>query len=159
MAGYWSRCWRSSIQGFATDISVNRGETVHFKIKTDSTHYHLDIYRVGYYAGLGARKVAGVLPSARLPQLQPDCVPELQPGCVPEPSTPLVDCGNWAESASWAVPSDATSGVYLAKLVRDDAAGASHIIFIVRDDAGGADLLFQISYTTWQAYNTLGGSN
>ena len=100
-----------SIQGFATDISVNRGETVHFKIKTDSTHYHLDIYRVGYYKGLGARKVATVLPSARLPQIQPRCVQELQPGCVPELSTPLIDCGNWAESASWAVPSDATSGV------------------------------------------------
>ena len=148
-----------SIQGFATDISVNRGETVHFKIKTDSTHYHLDIYRVGYYKGLGARKVARVLPSARLPQIQPRCVQELQPGCVPEPSTPLIDCGNWAESASWAVPSDATSGVYLAKLVRDDTAGASHVIFIVRDDAGGSDIVFQTSDTTWQAYNSYGGNS
>jgi hypothetical protein len=80
-----------SIQGFATDISVNRGETVHFKIKTDSTNYHLDIYRVGYYAGCGARKVATVLPSASLPQIQPDS--------LQDPSTQLIDCGNWAESA------------------------------------------------------------
>ena len=45
-----------SIQGFATDISVDHGETVHFKIDTPSTAYHLDIYRMGYYGGDGARK-------------------------------------------------------------------------------------------------------
>jgi len=140
-----------SIQGFATDISVNRGETVHFKIKTDSTSYHLDIYRVGYYAGLGARKLATVFPSASLPQIQPDCLKDTDTG--------LVDCGNWGESASWAVPSDATSGVYIAKLIRGQVdplhpAGASHIIFIVRDDTGNSDILFQTSDTTWQAYNS-----
>jgi N,N-dimethylformamidase beta subunit-like, C-terminal len=113
----------------------------------------LDIYRVGYYAGLGARKVATVLPSARLPQIQPNCIQDQ------DPSTQLIDCGNWAESASWAIPSDATSGVYLAKLVRDDAPGASHIIFIVRDDEGDSDILFQTSDTTWQAYNSYGGSS
>ena len=43
----------SSIQGFATDISVNRGQTVFFKIKTDATAYRLDIYRMGYYSGNG----------------------------------------------------------------------------------------------------------
>jgi hypothetical protein len=76
-----------------------------------------------------------------------------------ETDTLLVDCGNWEESASWAVPSNATSGVYLAKLVRDDTAGASHVIFIVRDDTGGSDILFQTSDTTWQAYNSYGGSS
>src|SRR4029077_14534834 len=35
-----------SIQGFATDISVNRGETVRFKIDTDASDYRLDIYRI-----------------------------------------------------------------------------------------------------------------
>ena len=63
-----------SIQGFATEISVNRGETVDFKIKTDASAYRLDIYRLGYYGGLGARRVARLWPSATLPQSQPDCV-------------------------------------------------------------------------------------
>ena len=109
----------SSIQGFATDISVNKGETIRFKIKTNATNYRLDIYRLGYYGGLGARKVATVTPSAPLPQTQPDPITDA--------STGLVDCGNWAESASWAVPATATSGVYIAKLVRTDTGGASHI--------------------------------
>src|SRR6185436_1747853 len=83
-----------SIQGFATNISVNQGETVIFKVNTPSTNYRLDIYRLGYYGGAGARKVATVLPSATLPQTQPTCLSNTATG--------LVDCGNWAPSASWA---------------------------------------------------------
>ena len=62
-----------SIQGFATDMSVDVAETVHFKINTPSTAYHVDIYRMGYYGGLGARKVTTLRPSVALPQRQPAC--------------------------------------------------------------------------------------
>jgi hypothetical protein len=142
-----------SIQGFATDISVNRGEAVHFKVDTDADEYHLDLYRMGYYGGDGARKVDTVLPSALLPQKQPPC--------DTEPSSGLVDCGNWGESASWEVPEDAVSGIYFAKLVRDDKppSDGSHILFVVRDDGGDSDLLFQTSDTTWEAYNRYGGNS
>ncbi len=141
----------SSIQGFATDISVDAGETVSFKIDTNASDYQLDIYRMGYYGGDGARKVATVQPSAALPQNQPNCLTNATTG--------LLDCGNWAVSASWNVPADATSGIYFAKAVRNDTGGASHIVFIVRDDAGSSDILFQTSDTTWQAYNTYGGNS
>ncbi|MBC7977665.1 MAG: DUF4082 domain-containing protein, partial [Myxococcales bacterium] len=140
-----------SIQGFATDISVNRGTTVSFKVSTNATAYRFDIYRMGYYDGLGARKVASVNPSAALPQNQPNCLNAA--------STGLIDCGNWAVSGNWAVPATAASGIYFAKLVRADNGGASHIVFIVRDDASTAPLLFQTSDTTWQAYNDYGGNS
>ncbi len=140
-----------SIQGFATEISVNRGQTVAFKIDTTATAYRIDIYRLGYYGGSGARKVATLNPSASLPQIQPACMVDLATG--------LVDCGNWGVSASWTVPATATSGVYLARPVRTDTGGASLIVFIVRDDAGSSDILFQTSDTTWQAYNLYGGAN
>ncbi len=144
----------SSIQGFATAISVNRGETVRFKIETPATDYRLDIYRMGYYAGNGARKIATVEPSATLPQTQPNC--------LNDPATGLIDCGNWTESAAWSVPQDAVSGIYFAKAVREDGANAgraSHIAFIVRNDASTSDILFQAADTTWQAYNTYGGNS
>jgi len=143
----------TSIQGFATDISVNRGQTARFKINTPSTNYRLDIYRMGYYAGNGARKVATVEPSAALPQNQPNCLNNTATG--------LIDCGNWVESASWTVPTDAVSGIYFAKVVREDGAntGASHIVFIVRDDASTSEIVFQTSDTTWQAYNSYGGNS
>ena len=62
---------RREHSGFATDISVNQGQTVHFKIETDASDYRLDIYRMGYYGGIGARKIATVTPSASLPQTSP----------------------------------------------------------------------------------------
>ncbi len=140
-----------TIQGYAADFSVNKGQTVRFKVKTGASKYRLDIYRMGYYGGDGARKVASILPSAPLPQSQPTCLKDA--------ATLLVDCGNWAVSATWAVPADAASGIYFARLVRGDTGGASHIIFIVRDDSGASDILFQTADTTWQSYNRYGGSS
>ena len=43
----------TNIEGFSTDISVNHGQTVDFKINTNSTNYRVDIYRLGYYGGMG----------------------------------------------------------------------------------------------------------
>jgi hypothetical protein len=140
-----------NLQGFATDISVNAGQRVDFKIKTDASAYSVEIYRLGYYDGRGARKITDVTPSAPLPQIQP--------GCITESATELYDCGNWGVSASWNVPADAVSGVYIARLFRDDTDGASHITFIVRQDASISDVLFQTSDATWQAYNLYGGSS
>ena len=71
------------IQGFATDVSVDVGETVSFKIKTDSTDYSLTIYRIGYYQGNGARQIAVVQPSAQLPQQQPACLTDQATGACP----------------------------------------------------------------------------
>ena len=106
-----------SIQGFPTDISVNLGGAVSFKIKSDSPAYRIDIYRMGYYAGMGARLVTTFKPAAPLPQAQP--------ACLTDTVTRLYDCGNWSVSAVWAVPADAVSGIYFARLVREDAAPAT----------------------------------
>ncbi|MFC7381524.1 DUF4082 domain-containing protein [Sphaerisporangium rhizosphaerae] len=142
----------SNIQGYATQMSVNVGETALFKIDTSATSYRLDIYRYGYYGGLGARLITTVNPTATLPQTQP--------ACLTDPSVGLVDCGNWAVSASWDVPPTAVSGVYFAKLVRTDGTpGASHITFVVRDDGRHSELLFKTSDTAWQAYNAYGGNS
>ena len=58
--GYGDDGQYTSIQGFATEISTNVGQTVDFKIATNSTNYRIDIYRLGYYGGDGARKVATI---------------------------------------------------------------------------------------------------
>jgi Domain of unknown function (DUF4082)/Bacterial Ig domain len=148
----------TNIQGFATDISVNRSQTVYFKISTDSNNYRIDIYRMGYYGGLGGRKVASSVPAAGLSTVTILRMPSAQPGPFTNSSIGLVDAGNWSVSASWAVPSTAVSGVYIAHLVRQDAtSGENHIPFIVRDDGVPHDIVFQTSDTTWHAYNGWGG--
>ena len=174
-----------TIQGFATDISYNFGETAQFKVDTDSVDYRVDIYRLGYYGGDGARLVATVSPSAPLPQAQPPCAIDW--------SVRLYDCGTWGVSASWRIPEGAVSGVYIARLVRQDGEAnwrvdngrgsraepgegphaygtlghgrlrnpieeprASHIVFVVRDDASRAEVVFQTADPTWAAYNQYG---
>ncbi|WP_064826418.1 DUF4082 domain-containing protein [Rhizobium phaseoli] len=141
-----------TIQGFATEISTNIGQTVDFKIATDSTHYRIDIYRMGYYGGLGARKVDSIEQQLATAQIQPHPIVDMSLG--------LIDCGNWSVSASWQIPTDAVSGVYFAKLVREDGTeDASIIPFVVRDDASTSNIVFQTSDTTWQAYNAWGGAS
>ncbi len=141
----------STIQGFATDISVNQGGTVFFKISTPARAYTIDIYRMGYYQGNGARKVASITPSVTLPQTQPACYKDNTVG--------LIDCGNWAVSAQWQVPANATSGIYFAHLKRTDTGGDSHIVFVVRNDSSNSAVLFQTADETWQAYNNYGNGS
>ena len=149
----WYVPWAGStnIQGFTTDISRNPGQTVFFKIMTEAASYRIDIYRLGYYQGADARKVATVLPSVSLPQIQPPC--------LTDSTTGLTDCGNWTISASWNVPATAVSGVYYALLTRPDTGDASPVIFVVRDDSSHSDILVQTSDLTWHAYNDYGGSS
>ncbi len=141
-----------SIQGFATSISVNLGQTINFKIKTPASSYHINILRLGYYGGDGARIIASnIQPSAKLPQTQPNC--------LTNSSTGLIDCGNWGVSASWNVPETAVSGLYVAQLVRNDTGGESQIFFVVREEASHADIVVKTSDATWEAYNAYGGNS
>src|SRR4051794_35389434 len=91
----------STLQGFAADISANLGETVRFKINTTAPTFNIDIYRMGYYNGMGARKVAAIA----------NVIGQIQPACLTDNTTHLLDCGNWTETASWAIPSTAVSGI------------------------------------------------
>lgn len=148
----------TAIEGFATSMSVNAGESISFKVRTMSVTndtqqvlkpYTIDIYRMGWYGGAGARKWGSVTPTLRT-----------QPDCADFTDTGLVDCGNWGVSGTWAVPSNAVSGVYIAHLTRtDDPSKDNHIIFVVRNDGSHSALVAQTSDTTWQAYNDWGGNS
>ncbi|MBW6397557.1 DUF4082 domain-containing protein [Roseomonas sp. HJA6] len=141
----------SNIEGFTTDISYNLGQTVSFKINTDSTDYRVEIYRLGYYGGDGAR-LMGTINHEGAAIIQPDPLRDASMG--------LVDAGNWFVTDTWDIPEDAVSGIYIAKLVREDGTfGENHIPFIVRNDASTSDIVFQTSDSTWQAYNGWGGAN
>ena len=139
-----------SIQGFGTQLSVNTGQTISFKIdvKAPATNYSIKIYRLGYYNGNGARLIADLGNFSGVTQPIP----------LYDTVTGKTDCSNWSVSASWNTGSF-TSGLYLAKLTRADTQGSSHIAFVVRNDNGGAILLFKTSDTTWQAYNGYGGNS
>ena len=137
----------ATVQGFATTMSVTPGQTIRFKIKASSS-YTVDIYRLGYYAGLGARRQAPRWTVSN---------PANQPACAPDSSTHNYDCGTWSVSTQWVVPAEAVSGVYVAKLSM--GTDNSHITFVVRHDTSRSDVIFKTSDATWQAYNTYGGAS
>ncbi len=63
----------------------------------------------------------------------------------------LRECA-WPPSTTITIPADWTSGVYLGKLTAERERLQSYVVFVVRDDRK-ADFLFQVSDTTWNAYN------
>ncbi|MEU5878044.1 DUF4082 domain-containing protein [Spirillospora sp. NPDC047279] len=141
-----------TIEGFTTNFSVNVGQQVQFKIRTTASAYSVDIFRMGYYGGDGARKVATVTPSLS-PQNQTT-------QCVTSDVTGMTDCSAWGVSASWQVPANAVSGIYFAHLVRTDGQeDDNHVVFVVRDDSSHSDMVFKTADSTWQAYNRWGGNS
>ena len=138
------------IQGFTTNISTALGRTVQFKInnQTGNGNYQVQIYRLGYYGGAGATLVTTLSYSG---------TPVVQPAALTDASTGLVDAGNWGVTDSWAVPSTATSGVYVANVV--DGSDIFQIPFVVTNPSSKSDIVFQTSDETWQAYNGWGGNS
>lgn len=146
-----------TVAGFAREISYNVGETAQFSVTGDATV--IDIYRVGWYGGDGFRRVATI---TNTPTNQPEAV------TIPN-SNGATTCTGWSVTASWQIPSNATSGLYLAlvRSVPPQAPNAFYITFVVRDDAAEADIIYKTSDSTWGAAynyygtkaNPLGGKN
>ena len=129
------------IEGYFSRTSVRAGETLSLHVSTNpESKFTVDLYRMGYYAGAGARRVAtlGSFPG----KAQED---------------PLVDphrlriC-NWEPCTKITIPADWLSGIYLGKLTAEREGVQSYVIFIVRDNRR-ADFMFQCCDNTWQAYN------
>ena len=151
--GCFSRAKRARVlRALPPRMSTDLGNTVDFKINTDSNDYRIDIYRLGYYGGDGATLVTSIEHQAA------SAID--QPAPLRDPVTGNIDAGNWSVTDLWDVPSDATSGVYIAKLVRLDGTEGENIIpFVVTNNAGTSDIIFQTSDQTWQAYNAWGGGS
>lgn len=137
----------TTIQGYATAMSVDQGGTLSVKVHSPSSAWTGTVYRLGYYGGAGARQVDTITGAQTA---QPD-------GAV-DGITLMASCANWSVNGSWSVPGDATPGVYLIKIHRDDDTDlASHIgPFAVRDLDRRAPICVKLSDSTWQAYNHAG---
>ena len=140
-----------TVEGYASHTSVNRGETIRFFVSSSAPTYTLDIYRMGWYGGAGARLMRSVtLAGSQQPTPQPD------------PATGLIEC-DWPESGRVTIPqtadkSDWATGIYLAKLT-PSAGTQSYMIFVVRDDDSRSTYVYQSTATTSQAYNNWGGKS
>ncbi|CAN5617795.1 hypothetical protein BH10ACI3_BH10ACI3_03510 [soil metagenome] len=145
------------VEGYTDKVSVNAGEQIKFHLSSrPAQDVHIDIYRLGYYNGLGGRFIISKDVSSVSVGAFP--VPDLTAGHPSEGvGMGLAEC-NWPSltNSNWTVPTSATSGIYLAKLTGTDGK-QSYISFAVRRDDLDSDLLFQQSVTVYQAYNDYPG--
>jgi hypothetical protein len=139
------------IEGYASRTSINRGDAIDLFVSTLDPSYTIDVFRMGWYGGAGARQVAKPISRPGIRQATPP----------PDARTGLVEC-RWRDpyrlvtrdrSAPW------PSGVYLARLTASPSGRQAYIVFVVRDDARPSDLVFQSSVTTFAAYNNWGGKS
>ncbi len=136
---------RAPIEGYADRVSVARGEEFSIFVNTRASTFRADVYRMGFYAGLGARLITttGDLPG------------HVQPDPVFTPGINRIEC-HWTRSHRFVVTDSWPPGNYLVRL--SASSGRAHFIpMTVRDDASTAAIVVQNSVTTWQAYNRWGG--
>src|SRR5436190_4878492 len=136
------------IKGYASATSVNKGESITFYVTVNpAQQYTMDLYRMGWYQGLGGRLMQSIGPLQGV----------AQPACPVDATTGLTEC-NWTASYTLAVPPNWTSGVFVVMLT--NAQGyQNYITFVVRDDARVADIMFQQAVNTYQAYSNYPDDN
>ena len=146
-----------NIEGYTSQASVAPGDVLSLHVSTvPAAPYRIEIFRLGWYGGLGGRRVA-CLPSCGGSEPGID-----QPVRSPDPSTGELDTG-WRVTDAMSVGAAWTTGYYVAKLILTGGANAgqgSWVPFIVRAPAGAKSaILVQASVNTWEAYNNWGGKS
>lgn len=148
----------NEIQAYAGATSVAPGDQLSFYVSVEDagTPYHVDVYRLGWYSGTGAREVYGAskigVSQGYYDETQKkliDCRT-----CYMDPTTRRVEA-RWKPSLTITVPSDWITGVYLAEFTLDDGA-VSYLQFDVRGDFTSAYVV-STADAAYEAYNQWGG--
>ena len=132
-----------ALEGFASQVSAVPGDDVALFVNTTARSVQAQVYRMGYYQGLGGRLL-----------LQTDFV-----SATPQPAPVTNSLGTvscpWKTTMTLNVTKDWLPGCYLVKLV--GSGGEEQFVpLTIRNDASMASYVFQNSVTTWQAYNLWG---
>jgi hypothetical protein len=146
-----------AIEGYASAVSALPGDAVGLHVSTTpAARYRVLVYRLGWYGGIGARRIACL----------PSCTTD-EPGAArtvpaPDPNTGKLDAG-WPVTDTFRVPAGSVSGYYLVEfmLTSGPQAGSAALTYlIVRAPASQAsNAVVQVPVNTWQAYNDWGGKS
>jgi hypothetical protein len=132
-----------ALEGFASQVSAVTGDDVALFVNTTARAVQAQVYRMGYYQGLGGRLL-----------LQTDFV-----SATPQPAPVTNSLGTvscpWKQTMTLNITKDWLPGCYLVKLV--GSGGEEQFVpLTIRNDKSMASYVFQNSVTTWQAYNLWG---
>src|SRR5258706_7795609 len=149
----------NQIQAYTSATSISPGEKITFYVSTqiEGTHLFLEIYRLGWYGGDGGRLMTspiGLIGQAQGYYDTPTYKLVNCSSCYVNGSTGLVEA-NWKPSYSLIIPSDWTTGVYLAKFT-DIKGKETYASFEVRGNPH-SEYIVVTSDNTYQAYNDWGG--
>lgn len=139
--------WSEDIEGYASAESINKGESIDFHVSTNAATYHIDIYRIGWYGGMGGEWIFGVK----------DLTGTNYGAPAPDPTTGMIEA-NWPVAYTLSTDSSWESGYYVARLT-PNTGDVGNFPFIIRDDSSTADIMYVPPFTTYQAYNAWGGKS
>ena len=159
-----SRAWERplspgpAIEGYASQVSVRPGSSLDLHVSTNPpARYRVEVFRIGWYRGDGARRIACV----------PTCAGDEQGAALPvrppDPDTGFLDAG-WPVTDRIEIPRSAVSGYFVAELVLTSGELSGHaadVPFIVRAPKRRqrSAILVQAAVNTWEAYNNWGGKS
>jgi VCBS repeat-containing protein len=158
------------IEGYTDKTSIAAGESMTFRVSTsvNNTQYRINIYRLGWYNGAGARLMT-CLPSCSTnttghPQSTPN--PNAQTGEIDASnnggaSWPISQTLSAATSTNW------TTGEYVAEYVLKSgtqSGNARYSPFVVRSpnsqpQAQASSILVVVPFNTYNAYNEWGNTS
>lgn len=146
-----------SIEGYASALSVIAGHKLALHVSTTpAARYRVEVYRLGWYHGAGARRVMCVpgCRNSRRGHSQP----------LPAPAPPTFEVSaNWPVTDTIRTSRTWVSGEYLAQLVlarRGRTRVGRSVPFVVRATNAARDaVLVEVPVNTWEAYNNWGGKS
>jgi hypothetical protein len=151
----------TQIQAYANATSVSPGQKLTFYVSTqiEGTPYSISIYRLGWYGGSGGRLMS--LQANQIGHAQGYYDPSTNRlvgcnSCRVDTQTGLIEA-DWQPSYTLTVPSDWTTGVYLAKFT-DANDMQTYTPFVVRGNTHSTYVVV-IPFTTDEAYNNWGGKS
>ena len=135
--------YTSELVGFAAPASVAPGEYLRLYLAGSSRSCRVEVFRVGWYQGDGARSM--------------QAFDEVECNAIAfDTDDRRMVSTSWKQSLEFKIPDDWQSGLYAARL--DDAAGRQHMLaFTVRSPHERAPIAVLAGTLTSAAYNSWGG--
>ncbi|MDT7789763.1 MAG: hypothetical protein QOF58_8182 [Pseudonocardiales bacterium] len=143
-----------TIAGYTDKTSYAPGDTVNFKVDSGNNAFRVEIYRLGYYGWetLAARNVVGNGSHVT-------GTPAVQSAPSVDGTYGSTSCA-WSTTATYAIPSDATPGVYYVLYRRtDDPTKFASGHFVVRSASVTGKVVVVVPDFSYQAYNAWGATS
>lgn len=145
----------AALSAYASRQSASCGDKVYLKVDApSSSSLRLSVYRVGYYGGVGARKVWGTpnqfLGGRQSPVTIRNGTNSLQPDN-------MASANHWWFNVGIRIDGSFTPGTYLIRV--DDGVGHQTFVPLTVLDSTNSPHAYRLQQatTTWQAYNKYGG--